>query len=149
MAMDEPARSLFVQAQGLLMLAGRMWIDREEYQRMDAFKRVAESVSHSRAAEVEPWRALAGERRFAEAAELLRPTADSYSGLGAYAVQGYSAEEIADDAAKNGDTAWARSMYEQAMRTYLLYSLFPGRGDSEDYGLGMAEEVLKKLERLE
>ena len=111
--------------------------------------REPESVSQSGVAEVEPWRALAAERRFAEAAELLRPTADSCSGMGAYAAEGYSAESIADDAAKNDDAAWARSMYEQAMRSYLLYSLFPGRGDSEDYGLGLAEEVLKKLERLE
>jgi len=167
-AEGEPARSLYAKAQALLMPVGRMWGDREEYdQRMEAFTRVQQKLyalpleykpvptpqpkpaSQTSTASVAPWRALAAERRFVEAAELLRPTADSYSGMGAYAAEGYSAESVADDAAKNGDAAWARSMYEHAMRSYLMYALFPGRGDSEDYGLGLAEEVLKKLERLE
>ena len=99
--------------------------------------------------EFEQVRTLARERRFAEAAELLRPLADGQVGMGGYAALGYGAEEMADNAANSGDMAWARTAYEQALRSYLLYCLFPGRGDSEEYGYELAEKVLEKLERLE
>ena len=98
--------------------------------------------------EFEQVRLLAEERRFAEAAELLRPSADGQVGMGYYASNGYGLEEMADNFAKDGDIARACGLYEQALRSYLLYSLFPARGDSEEYGYELAEGVLGKLERL-
>jgi hypothetical protein len=94
-------------------------------------------------------RRMARERRFAEAAELLRPLADGQVGMGGYAPLGYGAEEMGDNFAKDGDKARARAAYDQAVRHYLLYSLFPGRGDSEEYGYELAETVVEKLEQLE
>ncbi len=94
-------------------------------------------------------RRMARERRFAEAAELLRPLAEGNVGMGGYASLGYGAEEMGDTFAKDGDKARARASYEQAVRNYLLYALFPGRGDSEEYGYELAETVVEKLEQIE
>ena len=80
---------------------------------------------------------------------MLRPMADGQVGMGGYAPMGYGAEEMGDNFAKAGDKARARELYEQAVRSYLLYSLFPGRGDSEEYGYELAGAVVEKLERME
>ena len=166
-AAGRPARAMYVQAQVLITPNGRNSNTREEYdRRMEWFSRIQDKLyavpaeydvvssqpapprQHAEAPPEPAWRKLAAERRFAEAAELLRPSASGEGGMGYYASQGYAAEEMASNAAINGDAAMARAMYERALEGFLLYSLFPARGDSEEYGYDLAEEVLKKMEGL-
>ncbi len=56
---------------------------------------------------------------------------------------------MADEAHRNHDPWGARISYVEALENYLLYSVFPARGDSEGVGFDLAEQVLLKLEKLE
>jgi hypothetical protein len=96
----------------------------------------------------EPWRLLAAERRFEEAARQLGSKESGLVGMGYYASHGYAVEEQANAFALGDDLARARALYEQALESYLLYSLFPARGDSEEYGYELAGRVLDKIEKL-
>jgi hypothetical protein len=92
---------------------------------------------------VSDWRALATERRFAEAAELLRPKLSGNVGMGHYAAEGYRLEALGDEAP---DDEGKRKLWEAALESYLLYSLVPARGDTAEWGWQLAEELLIKLE---
>lgn len=166
-AAGRPARAMYVQAQVLITPNGRNSNTREEYdRRMEWFSRIQDKLyavpaeydvvssqpapprQHAEAPPEPAWRKLAAERRFAEAVELLRPSSNGLGGMGYYAAQGYAAEEMASQAASNGDAAMARTNFERALEFYLLYSLYPARGDSEEYGYELAAAVLEKLKRL-
>jgi hypothetical protein len=94
---------------------------------------------------VEPWRVLAGRGRMSEAAELLRPRLSGAVRMGYYAAEGYRFEKLGDEA--QGEDA-KRRHWEAALEHYLLYSLAPARGDTSDYGWGLAGDVLAKLATL-
>ncbi len=98
---------------------------------------------------LEPWRVMVEEGRLTEAARLLRPTVTGLEGMGSFAALGYGAEKYGDEVLQNGDVLAARQSYEVALRNFLLYSEFPARGDNEDYGIELAEGVLRKLAALD
>jgi hypothetical protein len=68
--------------------------------------------------------------------------------MGGYAALGYASQSRADQVAAEGDSAGAARLYAQALENFLLYALFPARGDSEDYGYELARQVIDKLARL-
>lgn len=94
------------------------------------------------------WQALALQRRFGAAADLLRAEPRDPVTMGAYASQGYFSEDAGDRAVAAGDPVAARRHYLHALRSFILYSVFPARGDSEADGIGFAEQVLAKLAQL-
>jgi len=94
---------------------------------------------------MEEWRVLAGRRQFAEAAELLRPRLSGNVRMGYYAAEGYRLEKSGDEAPDENER---RRQWEAALESYLLYSLAPARGDTSDYGWGLASDVLTKLDAL-
>jgi len=97
---------------------------------------------------MEPWRELVAEGKLWEASVLLAPEATGMEGMGFYAAVGYSAEARGDEAVAAGNVDSGRVFYEDALRSYLMYAQYPARGDSEDYGIGLAEDVLKKIARM-
>jgi hypothetical protein len=94
------------------------------------------------------WLEPALRRDFGTAAALLRAEPREPVTMGAYASQGYFSEDAGDRAVAAGETASARRHYMHALRSFILYSVFPARGDSEGDGIGLAEQVLAKLEQL-
>jgi len=98
------------------------------------------------ATDADAWLEPALQRRFDAAIDLLRDLPPPVVGMGHYAAEGYAHEDAADNAAADGHAERARLLYVQALRNYLLYSLFPARGDSRWDGIGFAERVLDKLE---
>jgi hypothetical protein len=91
------------------------------------------------------WRSLTAQRRFKEAAELLRPRVDGNVRMGYYAAEGYRLEALGDAAPATADK---RKHWEAALESYLLYSLTPARGDTAEWGWGLASDVLAKLDAL-
>lgn len=108
-----------------------------------AHDRVTQKLNHT------SWDALARQRRFADAVVLLEPEGLRNVGMGYYAPMGAGAESLADATASGGDRAVALTQYWTAVKYYLLYAAFPGRGDSEYVGYDGAEQVLVKIEQLE
>lgn len=96
-----------------------------------------------------PWQQLVRERRFEDAVVLLKPEGLRNVGMGHYAPTGHGAEALADSTAAGGDPSVALPQYWNAVRFFLLYAAFPGRGDSEYVGYDWAEQVLVKIETIE
>ena len=95
------------------------------------------------------WQVLACQGRLRDAAALLRPRASGGVGMGGYAALGYASQSRADQVAAEGDTTGAARLYAQALENFLLYALFPARGDSEDYGYQLAQQVVDQMSRLD
>lgn len=130
-AADRPALNFYRAALGLLAPGD------------PAHHRVTEKLNRM------PWQALARQRRLEDAVVLLEPEGLRTVGMGYYAPTGAGAEALADSTLAGGDRAMALVQYWLAVKYYLLYAAFPGRGDSEHVGYGWAEQVLAKIEPLE
>jgi hypothetical protein len=139
-AAGRPALALYQNALQRLIAADERGDVTDRMAWMHDYQRVATKINSS------SWSGLAGRGRLADAAILLTPQASRTVGMGWYAAHGYKIEALADEAAANGDRRGALVLYWAAVESYLLYSVFPARGDSEHVGYENAERVLAKIE---